>query len=197
MFNFFFLNSKIFNFKKGQCGGQGFTGPTQCSDGLSCVFVNTWYSQCQPNGASSSTTVTSTQTASTISTITGSPNGNVSTDFPGCKFRNGRDYDQPTTDYSQYDYITIWINTPASDGTGTNFNPWYQGAMINACKANGKIPVFYAYIIAFEARYRADLQDCDVRPYNNLCTNGADFIRKNRDLIVSRYRHQATSIATY
>ncbi len=36
----------------------------------------------------------------------------VNSAFPGCQFRNGRNYDQPGTDYSQYDYISIWINTP-------------------------------------------------------------------------------------
>lgn len=29
----------------GQCGGQGWTGPTCCSSGK-CTFSNTWYSQC-------------------------------------------------------------------------------------------------------------------------------------------------------
>ena len=171
----------------------GYVGATLCASGLTCVFVNTWYSQCQTNPGATTTTTPS----QTLPPITGSPNGNVSAIFPGCKFKNGRDYDQPTTDYSPYDYITIWINTPASDGTGTNFNPWYQGAMITACKSAGKIPVFYAYVIAFEARYRANLQDCDVSGSNNLCTDGSNWIRNNRALIVSRYRHQATSIATY
>ena len=130
----------------------------------------------------------STQSQSTSSTI-------VNSKFPAGQFRVGRNYDQPSTDYSQYDYVSIWINTPASDGSGTNFNPWYQGEMIKATKKAGKIPLFYAYIIAFEGRYKADLQDCDVRPTNNLCTNGADFIKKNRELLVSRYAHHAKEIA--
>ncbi|KAH6695744.1 cellulose-binding family II [Plectosphaerella plurivora] len=32
--------------KWGQCGGQGFTGPTQCAAGLKCNVVNPYYSQC-------------------------------------------------------------------------------------------------------------------------------------------------------
>lgn len=32
----------------GQCGGNGWTGPTVCGGGAKCVFVNDWYSQCQP-----------------------------------------------------------------------------------------------------------------------------------------------------
>ncbi|OLN81953.1 putative pectin lyase F-1-like protein 3 [Colletotrichum chlorophyti] len=29
-----------------QCGGNGYTGPTTCAAGLSCVVQNPWYSQC-------------------------------------------------------------------------------------------------------------------------------------------------------
>jgi len=32
--------------KWGQCGGQGYNGPTCCQSGSSCQFVNNWYSQC-------------------------------------------------------------------------------------------------------------------------------------------------------
>ena len=31
-----------------QCGGIGWTGSTFCSSGLSCQFVNPYYSQCLP-----------------------------------------------------------------------------------------------------------------------------------------------------
>lgn len=30
----------------GQCGGQGWTGPTACASGTTCQTQNTWYSQC-------------------------------------------------------------------------------------------------------------------------------------------------------
>ncbi|TDZ49773.1 Acetylxylan esterase [Colletotrichum trifolii] len=30
----------------GQCGGQGWTGPTACASGFTCVEANQWYSQC-------------------------------------------------------------------------------------------------------------------------------------------------------
>ncbi|PPQ80913.1 hypothetical protein CVT24_013017 [Panaeolus cyanescens] len=32
--------------KYGQCGGQGYTGPTQCASGSSCQTLNPYYSQC-------------------------------------------------------------------------------------------------------------------------------------------------------
>ncbi|EAW13727.1 putative endo-1,4-beta-mannosidase [Aspergillus clavatus NRRL 1] len=52
----------------GQCAGISHTGPTTCESGWSCVYLNDWYSQCQPGAAtSSSTTVSSTkQPSSTV-----------------------------------------------------------------------------------------------------------------------------------
>lgn len=32
----------------GQCGGQGYSGPTTCVSGAVCSFLNEWYSQCTP-----------------------------------------------------------------------------------------------------------------------------------------------------
>ncbi|VUC31222.1 unnamed protein product [Clonostachys rosea] len=32
----------------GQCGGQGWTGPTACASGYKCQYSNEWYSQCVP-----------------------------------------------------------------------------------------------------------------------------------------------------
>ncbi|RFU30056.1 hypothetical protein B7463_g6291, partial [Scytalidium lignicola] len=32
--------------KYGQCGGQGYTGPTVCASGSTCTYSNDWYSQC-------------------------------------------------------------------------------------------------------------------------------------------------------
>jgi len=33
----------------GQCGGQGWSGPTACASGSTCTYSNAWYSQCLPN----------------------------------------------------------------------------------------------------------------------------------------------------
>ena len=70
--------------------------------------------------------------------------------------------------------------------------------MIKKCLQLNKVPVFYAYIIAFEARRAEKLYDCNdgqADPNHNLCTHGAEFIKNNRALLVSRYTHQATNIA--
>ncbi|KAJ3534798.1 hypothetical protein NMY22_g6760 [Coprinellus aureogranulatus] len=63
----------------GQCGGQGYTGSTQCDSGTVCVKLNDWYSQCQPGAAPTSTPTSTTtvvvppipSTTTTTSTPTG------------------------------------------------------------------------------------------------------------------------------
>ncbi|TFK29420.1 hypothetical protein FA15DRAFT_752559 [Coprinopsis marcescibilis] len=37
----------------GQCGGQGWSGPSQCPSGYTCTVSNQWYSQCLPGGPTS------------------------------------------------------------------------------------------------------------------------------------------------
>ena len=98
------------------------------------------------------------------------------------------------TNYSAGDYITIWIGIPSTYMNGTDFNPYWQGVMLNACIKYNKIPVFYGYIIAFMARDEWGLQDCDVAT-PSLCQRGADFIRLNRARIVAKYKNYATETA--
>lgn len=57
-----------------QCGGIGWTGATTCVSGYHCVYVNDWYSQCQP-GAASTTLTTSTRTSTTSASTATSTGG--------------------------------------------------------------------------------------------------------------------------
>jgi hypothetical protein len=90
------------------------------------------------------------------------------------------------------------MDTPASNcqfnPSCTDFNVYYQGEMLKTAKAKGKIPVFYAYVIAFEARNLWGLQDCNVGS-PNLCQKGAEFIRQKTDRILERYDHHSKNIA--
>ncbi|KAI5803057.1 glycoside hydrolase superfamily [Geopyxis carbonaria] len=58
----------------GQCGGLNWTGATSCVSGYACVYLNDWYSQCQPS-SSTAPTVTTTSVATTppAPTSTGGP----------------------------------------------------------------------------------------------------------------------------
>lgn len=196
-----------------QCGGKEYTGSKQCDAGNACIVVNEWYYQCQPS-ANAPTVATSTQTVTTTTTkvaaTTTTKAGSTTTTkaasttagsstssgkLNGCNFGYGRAFDQASTDYSKFDYITIWIGT-IDDKHSTDFNQWYQGEMINTCLKQNKLPVFYSYIVAFEARNKQGLKDCDVGS-PNLCEQGANFIRNNRDYLVGRYKYQAQNIAKY
>ncbi|KFA61233.1 hypothetical protein S40285_08872 [Stachybotrys chlorohalonatus IBT 40285] len=46
----------------GQCGGQGWTGPTTCVSGAVCQFSNQWYSQCVPGSGNPPVTTTTRST---------------------------------------------------------------------------------------------------------------------------------------
>ncbi|KAF7916876.1 hypothetical protein BELL_0168g00240 [Botrytis elliptica] len=61
-----------------KCGGQGWTGPTTCVTGYTCVYSNEFYSQCMP-GSASTTLTTSTKPATTSTTSTTKPGTTSST----------------------------------------------------------------------------------------------------------------------
>ncbi|KAF3935470.1 hypothetical protein ABW20_dc0109827 [Dactylellina cionopaga] len=52
----------------GQCGGIGWTGATTCVAGNSCVYLNAYYSQCQPGAQVTSSRTTTTTTTTRVST---------------------------------------------------------------------------------------------------------------------------------
>lgn len=55
-----------------QCGGDGYSGSSECTDEYSCVVVNEWYSQCQPStGTATSVTSTVKSSPTTSSTPVG------------------------------------------------------------------------------------------------------------------------------
>jgi len=66
--------------------------------------------------------------------------------------------------------------------------------MLNVCLKYNKIPLFYAYVIAFEARAMQGLQDCNVGT-PSLCQQGSEFILQNRQHLVNKYTEHATNIA--
>ncbi|KAL4861134.1 1,4-beta-D-glucan cellobiohydrolase C [Aspergillus spectabilis] len=57
----------------GQCGGQGWTGPTSCVAGAACSTQNAFYAQCLP--AATTTTTQSTTTTTTRTTLTTTTSG--------------------------------------------------------------------------------------------------------------------------
>ncbi|KAF3308351.1 hypothetical protein TWF173_001318 [Orbilia oligospora] len=85
----------------GQCGGNGWTGPTSCQSGNTCSYLNDWYSQCIPGGngnpqtTTAQTTARTTTTASTTTRTTTSQNsqqtgGSGATPIPGGASGSGK-----------------------------------------------------------------------------------------------------------
>ncbi|KAF7322381.1 Glucanase [Mycena chlorophos] len=66
----------------GQCGGQGYTGPTTCASGSTCVYSNPYYSQCLPGSQTGSTTTTTTTHSSSSSSHTTTSTGSTGSSTP-------------------------------------------------------------------------------------------------------------------
>lgn len=130
--------------------------------------------------------------------VTGTPGK-----FPGCEFKFGSDWRGPDADYSGFDYITFWIGANSENCLGkpecTDFNQYWEGLMLEKVKQLKTAAVFYGYIIAFEARNKDFIYDCNdpQHPTSTLCQKGANFIRNNRQLILSRYEMHSKKISEY
>jgi hypothetical protein len=110
-----------------------------------------------------------------------------------CRFSFGTGWNGPDVNYAaQADFVTIWA------GSDENWNQYWIGAMLNACKPGGKLagktPVFYSYIIAFTARRDLQLLDCNVGS-PNLCEQGANFMRQKKSRIIAQYEKYASEAA--
>lgn len=117
--------------------------------------------------------------------------------FSEVSFNIGIDFWQvKSNSINNYNYITMWINSV--DKPFGAYDDRHFISMLKKCKQYDKIPVLYAYVIAFEARSKQGLQDCDVVLYDeNLCTNGSCFIREYRDHLVRVYESHAREVSTY
>ena len=63
----------------GQCGGEGYSGGTQCVAGYTCIYENPWYSQCQPGSSPTS----ATSTVSTPTSSSSAPSGTGKLEWVG------------------------------------------------------------------------------------------------------------------
>lgn len=100
-----------------------------------------------------------------------------------CSFNFGMHWDKGPSFPDEVGYVTIWTNQGFDDG--------YHGGMLNGLKNTTKTPVFYGYLIA----KTSGLADCDVSGSNNLCTDGANYIRRNMPRILQSYGSFAQSAA--
>ncbi|CAO3662095.1 unnamed protein product [Umbelopsis ramanniana] len=130
----------------GQCGGIGWTGPTCCASGSTCVpqSGNPYYSQCVPGTGSSST---STTTKATTTTTSGPTTTKSSTTTTTTKTTSSTTTTTTTTTASGASFTAI---PGGNSGTGTTTRYWdcckpscaWTGkgsvtAPVNSCAANG------------------------------------------------------------
>ncbi|MDG5816529.1 carbohydrate binding domain-containing protein [Chitinispirillales bacterium ANBcel5] len=108
-----------------------------------------------------------------------------------CGFNFGMTYAENREIPDEVNYLTIWAGCDEEN----RFNNYWHGEMLRTCIQHNKTPVFYAYIIAFAARRERGLQDCDKNSSNNLCTDGANFIRENWSEIKAEYSMYASETA--
>ncbi|KAF7329807.1 Beta-xylanase [Mycena kentingensis (nom. inval.)] len=79
----------------GQCGGQGWTGPTTCVAGTVCVVQNPFYSQCLSDGSATTPPATTTTASTALPTGTSTAKSNTIAKSLGGKLYFGTATDNP------------------------------------------------------------------------------------------------------
>jgi hypothetical protein len=113
-----------------------------------------------------------------------------------CQFAWGSGNNSAT---SYVDFVPSWmgseangrLNSWSTTGTNTNCNGC---SLVRNLASSTAIPALYAYLIAFQACGQAGYCDCNTDPSGNLCTNGAQWIRDNYDIIVRAYGEYARAL---
>ncbi|PNP39569.1 cellulase [Trichoderma gamsii] len=133
----------------GQCGGTGYSGPTNCASGSACSTLNPYYAQCIPGATSFITSTTSTKSPGSGSSTTSSasqPTGSGQTRFAGINIA-GFDFGC-TIDGT---CVTSQIYPPLKNFGGTNNHPDGVGQMqhfVNDDKLNiFRLPVGWQYLV--------------------------------------------------
>ncbi len=125
---------------------------------------------------------------------------------PFCEFAWGRQWvgstptqnDTPAPQYSDgLGFLSVWVGYEPDDGMNPAIEELLQITRPGSDhRLASAIPVFYAYFIAFKSKNRADLEPCDPSSTTpNLCTEGAQWIRDNRDYLHQVYDDYAARTA--
>ncbi|KAL6799703.1 carbohydrate-binding module family 1 [Trichoderma sp. SZMC 28012] len=135
----------------GQCGGQGWSGPTSCVAGSACSTLNPYYAQCIPGATtmSTSTKPTSVSASTTRASSTSSatpPAGSGLTRFAGVNIA-GFDFGCGTDGTC----VTSKVYPPLKNYAGTNNYPDGVGQMqhfVNDDKLTiFRLPVGWQYLV--------------------------------------------------
>ena len=116
---------------RGQCGGQGWTGPTCCTSGSTCVAQNPYYSQCLPGSPTTSSSSTRTTTVVSTTTVPGPtttapPNPSGTATYSGNPFTG----------------VNLWANEYYASQVNTLAVPQLSGPMATAAAKVAQVPSF-------------------------------------------------------
>ncbi|KAL7807423.1 endoglucanase EG-II [Trichoderma gracile] len=134
----------------GQCGGTGWSGPTNCAPGSACSTLNPYYAQCIP-GATTITTSTRppsgpTTTTRATSTTSSSPPTSSGVRFAGVNIA-GFDFGCGTDGTC----VTSKVYPPLKNYTGSNNYPDGIGQMQHFVNDDGmtifRLPVGWQYLV--------------------------------------------------
>ncbi|OHF03832.1 glycosyl hydrolase family 6 [Colletotrichum orchidophilum] len=133
-----------------QCGGQGFTGPTCCASGSTCVVNNAYYSQCLPGSASSSSSAAASSTIRSSSSAVVSPSRTSTTAGAGTTttlvgtattsapvVTGGATYTG-----NPFAGVNLWANSYYASEITTLAIPSLSPALATAAAAVAKVPTF-------------------------------------------------------
>ncbi|KAL2261423.1 hypothetical protein VTK26DRAFT_4190 [Humicola hyalothermophila] len=129
-----------------QCGGNGWTGPTCCESGSTCVAQNEWYSQCLPGNqvTTTSTPTVPSSTSSSSSSVSSTPPA-TTTSAPGVTTTApGGGGPSTTASYSgnPFQGVQLWANDYYSSEVHTLAIPSMTGAMATKAAEVAKVPSF-------------------------------------------------------
>ncbi|KAF9869865.1 hypothetical protein CkaCkLH20_12664 [Colletotrichum karsti] len=149
-----------------QCGGTGWTGPTCCASGSSCVVNNAWYSQCIPGAAappSSTAVVTPSRTSSTAAGVTTTAISSGTTPVP----TGGATYTG-----NPFVGVDLYANSYYASEISTLAIPSLSPALATAAAKVAKVPTF----MWMDTRAKVPLVDAtlaDIRKANQAGANYA------------------------
>ncbi|PPQ67658.1 hypothetical protein CVT25_012686 [Psilocybe cyanescens] len=130
----------------GQCAGINYTGSTVCDAGTTCVFVNNYYSQCQPGGSPVPTTTFNPGSSTTVTSTTPIPT-NPGSGLNGKFVARGKKFWGTCADSSLLNNAANTAIIKSDFGQLTPVNPTSRGsfsfsgadALVNWAVSNGKL----------------------------------------------------------
>ncbi|KAG9055779.1 hypothetical protein FS842_001235 [Serendipita sp. 407] len=127
----------------GQCGGNGWTGPTTCTTGTVCTYLNDWYYQCLPGTQSSTTTsIRPSSTSTTTSTrpsSTSTTTSSTSTSRSSSQSTSTRTSTSTRSSSTTVSTTTTTSSTTSSSSPTGSLSPAWQTAYTKAKAAVAKL----------------------------------------------------------